>query len=64
MCSPPLVDPSENTFRRIGRILLGRRGGTRYAEIAKPFEWTLTRLDLEPVLAKNADREPEPRLAA
>lgn len=36
----------------------------RYAEIARPFEWTFTRSDLEGVLAKVADREPELRLAA
>jgi hypothetical protein len=36
----------------------------RYAEIARPFEWTFTHSDLERVLAKVADREPELRLAA
>ncbi len=36
----------------------------RYAEIARPFEWTFTRSDLERVLARIADREPELRLAA
>ena len=30
----------------------------RYAEIARPFEWTFTRSDLERVLARVADREP------
>lgn len=36
----------------------------RYAEIARPFEWTFTGSDLEGVLAKIADREPKLRLAA
>jgi hypothetical protein len=36
----------------------------RYAEIARPFEWTFTRSDLERVLAKIADREPNLKLAA
>ena len=36
----------------------------RYAEIARPFESTFTRSDLDRVLAKIADREPELRLAA
>jgi hypothetical protein len=35
-----------------------------YREIAKPFEWTFTRSDLDRVLAKIADREPHLRLAA
>src|SRR6476659_9534534 len=36
----------------------------RYAEIARPFEWTFTRSDLERVLTRITDREPELRLAA
>lgn len=36
----------------------------RYAEIARPFEWTFTRSDLEQVLARVTDCEPELRLAA
>lgn len=36
----------------------------RYAEIARPFEWTFTREDLDRVLAKVADREPHLRLVA
>jgi len=36
----------------------------RYAEIARPFEWTFTRSDLDRVLAKVADREPHLRLVA
>jgi hypothetical protein len=36
----------------------------RHAEIARPFEWTFTRSDLERVLAKVADRESELRLVA
>jgi hypothetical protein len=35
----------------------------RYEEIARPFEWTFNRLDLERVSAKVADREPELTLA-
>jgi DDE superfamily endonuclease len=38
--------------------------GEHYREIAKPFEWTFTRSDLDRVLAKIADREPHLRLAA
>lgn len=36
----------------------------RYAEIARPFEWTFTRTDLARVLAKVAGREPHLRLVA
>jgi hypothetical protein len=35
-----------------------------YRQIARPFEWTFTRHDLQKVLAKIADREPHLRLAA
>jgi hypothetical protein len=35
-----------------------------YAEIARPFEWTFTRADLDRVLAKVAEREPHLQLAA
>jgi hypothetical protein len=38
--------------------------GAYYREIARPFEWTFTRQDLDRVLAKIADREPHLRLAA
>jgi len=36
----------------------------RHGEIARPSEWTITHSDLERVLARVADREPELRLAA
>lgn len=36
----------------------------RYAEIARPFEWTFTRSDLDRVLAKIEGREPHLRLVA
>ena len=36
----------------------------RYAEIARPFEWTFTRADLERVIERVDDRRPEPALAA
>ena len=36
----------------------------RYAEIARPFEWTFSRSDLDRVLAKVAEREPDLRLVA
>jgi len=36
----------------------------RYAEIARPFEWTFTRTDLDRVLAKVSEREPYLRLVA
>ena len=35
-----------------------------YRHIARPFEWTFTRHDLDRVLATIADREPHLRLAA
>jgi DDE superfamily endonuclease len=35
-----------------------------YVEIARPFEWTFTRADLERVIERVDDREPELRLAA
>lgn len=35
-----------------------------YPTIARPFDWTFTRNDLNQVLAKIADREPDLRLAA
>ncbi|MGH2968524.1 MAG: hypothetical protein ACRDK0_05605 [Solirubrobacteraceae bacterium] len=38
--------------------------GERYREIAQPFDWTLTRGDLDRVLAKIAGRAPHLRLAA
>ncbi|MDQ3400018.1 MAG: IS630 family transposase [Chloroflexota bacterium] len=38
--------------------------GEHYRQIARPFEWTFTRRDLERVLARIADREPQLQLAA
>jgi DDE superfamily endonuclease len=38
--------------------------GEHYREIARPFEWSFSRRDLERVLAKIAGREPQLRLAA
>jgi DDE superfamily endonuclease len=38
--------------------------GARYRHIARPFEWTFARQDLDRVLATIADREPHLRLAA
>ena len=38
--------------------------GEHYRTIARPFEWTFTRQDLNRVLAKIADREPHLQLAA
>jgi hypothetical protein len=38
--------------------------GAHYRQIARPFEWTFTRHDLDHVLATIADREPHLRLAA
>jgi hypothetical protein len=35
-----------------------------YRTIARPFDWTFTRNDLNQVLVKIADREPDLRLAA
>ncbi len=36
----------------------------RYAEIARPFEWSFTRTDLDRVIERVAEREPQLRLAA
>jgi DDE superfamily endonuclease len=36
----------------------------RYAQIARPFEWTFTRADLDRVLERIEDREPRLELAA
>jgi DDE superfamily endonuclease len=38
--------------------------GDHYRQIARPFEWTFTRDDLDRVLDRIADREPHLRLAA
>jgi len=38
--------------------------GAHYRQIARPFEWTFTRHDLDRVLATITDREPHIRLAA
>jgi hypothetical protein len=38
--------------------------GRHYRQIARPFEWTFTRQDLDRVLARIADREPHLQLAA
>jgi hypothetical protein len=35
-----------------------------YRQIAEPFQWTFTRAKLDALLARLADREPQPRLAA
>ncbi len=35
-----------------------------YRQIAKPFDWTFTRSDLDALLSRLAAREPQPRLAA
>jgi hypothetical protein len=38
--------------------------GRHYRQIARPFEWTFTRQDLDRVLTRIADREPHLQLAA
>jgi DDE superfamily endonuclease len=38
--------------------------GEHHRQIARPFEWTFTRADLDSVLAKITDREPHLQLAA
>jgi hypothetical protein len=38
--------------------------GQHYRDIARPFEWTFTRQDLNRALAKISDREPQLQLAA
>jgi hypothetical protein len=40
------------------------RFGDHYRQIAKPFDWTFTRSQLDAVLAKVAQREPHLALAA
>jgi hypothetical protein len=51
---------------RAGRVLdlYQRRFGEHYRQIARPFDWTFTRTDLERVLAKITEREPRLALAA
>ena len=44
--------------------LTGWEGGEHYRQIARPFDWTFTRADLERVLAKVTEREPRLALAA
>jgi len=51
-----------STLDALSERLLGF--GDYYRQIARPFEWTFTRHDLDRVLAKIADREPDLRLAA
>jgi hypothetical protein len=41
-----------------------RRFGEHYRQIAKPFEWTLTRADLDRVLERIASHPPRLRFAA
>ena len=38
--------------------------GQHYRNIARPFQWTFTRQNLDRVLDKIADREPQRQLAA
>jgi hypothetical protein len=38
--------------------------GEHYRPIARPFQWTFTRQDLDRVLARIADHEPHLQLAA
>jgi hypothetical protein len=38
--------------------------GRHYRPVARPFQWTFTRHDLDRVLTKIADREPHLKLAA
>ena len=40
------------------------RFGEHYRQIARPFDWTFSRADLERVLAKITEREPQLALAA
>jgi hypothetical protein len=40
------------------------RFGKDYRQIARPFDWTFTRADLEPVPAKITECEPRLALAA
>ena len=51
--SSPLCGP-------VDRLL---RFGEHYRQIARPFDWTFTRADLERVLAKITEREPRLALA-
>jgi len=46
----------------LGERLL--RFGDHYRQIAKPFEWTFTRTDLERLLARIDAHEPDLKLAA
>ena len=50
------------SLEELSERLLGFQA--RYAEIARPFEWTFTRADLDRVLARVAEREAQLELAA
>jgi hypothetical protein len=50
------------SLEKLGARLLAF--GEHYRPIARPFEWTFTRQDLDRVLARIADREPHLQLAA
>jgi hypothetical protein len=50
------------SLEELSQRLLGFQD--RYAEIARPFEWTFTRSDLERVLTRITNRKPDQKLAA
>ena len=52
---------SATASSRSSRLL---RFGEHYRQIARPFDWTFSRADLERVLAKLTEREPRLALAA
>jgi len=50
-----------SSLEQLGQRLLGF--GEHYRQVARPFDWTFTRHDLDQILAGVADREPHLRLA-
>jgi hypothetical protein len=57
----PLKVFAQPTTELTDRLL---RFGEHYRQIARPFDWTFSRADLERVLAKITEREPRLALAA
>jgi hypothetical protein len=65
-----LKDHQGTAERNAGMLLLHPRPapplrfGEHYRQIARPFDWTFTRADLQRVLAKITEREPRLAVAA
>jgi hypothetical protein len=62
MC--PASRPLDDTAHDPLPMAVGGTAGEHDRQIARPFDWTFTRADLERVLAKITKREPRLALAA